>query len=223
MSKWLAAIGKGLSYGAGPFKPLVGFVLKLYDGHLAEEADKKLQAMMAENQDLALEVLQELSTIEDKMKGMKIGQTVLMKQLQNGTSAVLKLVRQGKLIHSSPEELEQAITEDLVTTNCDVFRQKGFVAPTTLEDECIYLYGDEIERFRRLVRRGGFNTSSLPNEVSGEVIISDCIQQMLKRYTPEQRANIIGALAEDSPASEILQIAHELLVLEPGNNENRSS
>ena len=69
------------------------------------------------------------------------------------------------------------------------------------------------------IKIGGFQTPELSTQstyMSNEAIISDCLMKM-KRYPIATRANIIGELFEKSKGSEILKIAHQLLVQEANN------
>ena len=65
VGKWLAAIAKGLSYAAGPFKPVVDFAIKLLDGDLAEKANKKIQMMILGQQDVLYEILDILNEVRN--------------------------------------------------------------------------------------------------------------------------------------------------------------
>ena len=134
MGKWLAAICKGLSYAAGPFKPAVDFLMKLYDGELAAKADKKIQEMISENKNLSLE-------IASILRGIKQHDPVSGAQLANGANTIIDLIRKRKIEAVSPEQLEGLITPDLVDSEVTTFFQNGFASMPTLVEECCKCWG----------------------------------------------------------------------------------
>jgi len=208
MGKWLAAIAKGLSYAAGPFKPVVDFVLKLYDGELAERADKKIQQMIQGQQDV-------LDEIVDILHEIRRSDKVLGGQLANGTEAIVKLIQTNKIKVVSPEQLEAAIKEGLVENNIEEFWNNNFVLVKSVENECIKIYRYDIDRFLLCVESGGFKVETLPEKATNEVIIRRCIRQTLTtpEYRPDVKAAIIGELAKGI-SSDLLTLAHQLLLLE---------
>ena len=208
MAKWLAAFAKGLSYAAGPFKPVVDSVLRLYDGELAERADAKLQKMIVEGQDLTREVLYELKEIRQSTG-------VTSEQFANGATAVISVIREKGLKIASPEELQAAIAADFVDSNADAFWRNGFVAIATIEKECIKCFGSPamFEQFLMLLRRGGFDISGLSHNSPRNATIAECIRQTFSPvYTIKTQAAIINELASAARGSEILQMAYRLLL-----------
>jgi hypothetical protein len=205
MGKWLAAIAKGLSYTAGPFKPLVDFVLRLYDGELAEKADQKLQKMIIEGQDTSLEILQILKEIK---------QTALRDQLVNGTTTILELIEKKELIAVSPVDLTNKITKDLIDSNVKRFWGNGFVSVPTIIEECNDCWkGNQVHIFLAIVENAGFDINEISREIPPFVQISECIHRIFSNiYDKSQRINIVGALAKKAKGSRILRIAHELLL-----------
>jgi hypothetical protein len=214
MGKWLAAIAKGLSYTAGPFKPLIDFVLRLYDGELAEKADKTLQQMILEQRDVSNEIIGILRKIRESDR-------ILGEQFANGTKAIVQLIQNGKLKVNSPEQLEDMIKEALVENNLNEFWRNNFACVKTIEEECIKIYRYDIDRFTLSVEAGGFKPETLPHGATNEVIIRRCIRQTLTtpEYKPEIRAAIIGELSKAVSGSHLLKLAYQLLLIETNSLE----
>lgn len=209
MGRWLAAIAKGLSYAAGPFKPVVDFLLKLYDGELAEKADKKIQQMIHGQQDV-------LDEIVDILHEIRRSDKVLGVQLANGTEAFIELIQTNKIKVFSPEQLEDIVNSQFFVANVKEFWKNGFVDVNTIEMECVKIFGASdvmYQRFLMCVRSGGFNAASLSQNYSKEANISECIRQTFSDvYDSSTRKNIIAHLLDEgAPGSEILHNAHELL------------
>ena len=213
MGKWLAAIAKGLSYVAGPFKPIVDFVLKLYDGELAEKADEKIQKMIVEGQDLTLEILQILKEIKQE-------HTLLGNQLANGITPIIELINNEIMDVTTPGELKDKIIKTkLIESYLDIFWKHNFVCVDTIIKECCECWGrpSQIATFLTIVEDCGFNTADIPigESATPYVQVSECIKQTFSpRYDKSQQTNIIGGLAKKAKASVILKIAHGLLLID---------
>jgi len=209
MGKWLAAIAKGLSYAAGPFKPVVDFVLKLYDGELAERADKKIQQMIQSQQNVLDEVV-------DVLHEIRKSDRVLGGQFVNGADVIVKMIQTNKIKVVSPEQLEDIVNPQFFEVNVKEFWENGFVDVNTIEMDCVETFGQSdvmYQKFLMCVRRGGFNIASLAQNYSKEANISECIRQTFSNvYDDQKRKNIIvHLLNEGAPGSEILRGAHDLL------------
>jgi len=214
MGKWLAAIAKGLSYAAGPFKPGVDFLLRLYDGELAERADKKIQEMISENKHLSLEVIEILREIKQR-------DPVSGPQFVNGATAIINLIIKEKIKVVSPQQMEEMITPSLLESEIATFFQNDFASMPTLIKECRKCWGrpQQIHSFLSLVGNLGFDTSGISTQVPIDVQISECINQLFSPlYDSDQRIRIIGGLADKAKGSEILHLAHQLLII---NSQNR--
>lgn len=221
MGKWLAASAKGLSYAAGPFKPLVDLVTKLYELELAEIADKKLQELIVEgNKD----VIQEIQLLLEQIKSEEIlqavgyikrQQTALASQLANGMAAIIELIEKQKIQVDSPEKLQQNLNENFIDANVNTFRENKFVCPRTIVEDCVKCWGtlDDIHNFLTIVESAGLDTSQLTSH-SPFSIISQGIKQIFSPLcTEDKRTSIIGALAGKAKGSKVLKIAHHLLLL----------
>ncbi len=214
MGKWLAAIAKGLSYAAGPFKPGVDFVLKLYDGELAERADKKIQEMISENKDISLEIIEILREIkrQDPISGP---------QFANGATAVIDLIRKKKIKVESPEQLESLIESGLIESEVTTFFQNGFASMPTLIKECCRCWGspDKITAFQQLI--GNFGFDSADHITQGDIyaqISADINRLFSPLYDSDQRIRIIGGLADKAKGAKILPLVHQLLILNAQNS-----
>lgn len=222
MGKWLAASAEGLSYAAGPFKPLVDFVTKLYELELAEIADKKLQELIVEgNKDVIQEIRQLLEKIKSKeilqeLAYIKREQIALASQLANGITAIIDLIEKKEIRVDSPEKLQQSLNERFIEANVDTFWKNEFVCPRTIVEDCVKCWGsiDEFHNFLAIVRDVGFNDSQLTISGTPLSLISVCIKQIFSPlHNEDERTRIIGALAGKAKGSKVLKIAHQLLLL----------
>jgi hypothetical protein len=214
MGKWLAAIAKGLSYAAGPFKPGVDFLLRLYDGELAERADKKIQEMISENKNLSLEIIAILREIKQR-------DPVSGPQFVNGATAIVDLIRKKKIKVVSPEQLEEMITPSFFESEIAAFFKNDFASMPTLVKECLKCWGKggQILTLLAMLENLHFDTSEIAREVTPYVQITGFINQLFSPlYDSDQRIKIIGGLADRAKGSEILRLAHQLLIL---NSQNR--
>lgn len=209
MGKWLAATCKGLSVAVGPFGAIGEATLKLYDDERSEEREKKLKELITTGQDVNQEALKQIFELKNNVK-------FIQEQVINCLAAIVEVLNKDGINISSPEQLKNIVDSQFFKANVKEFRKNGFIDVNTIEMECVEIFkvSDSMyQKFLTCVRRGGFDTGSLPPNYTKEAIISECIHQTFSKvYDSSKRKSIIAHLFNDgAPGSEILHNAHELL------------